>query len=137
MPINGNVFLDTNILIYLYSTDEPNKRQNVEKLFAADHQTFIRTQVLNEFVNVMNKKLKHSYSNILEAVRELNTHNNVAIVNPITIEKAILLAEKHSYTFFDSLMLASALESNCSIFFTEDMHNGHVIEGMSIKNPFQ
>ena len=136
-PTKGNVFIDTNVLIYLYSTDEPEKRNVAEKLFVQAEKTIISTQVLSEFVNVMYKKKKAPLETLLLVVRELSKNSRVAIIKTTIIEKAIGIASINNYTYFDSLIISSALENDCSLLFTEDMHNNHVIEGaLHIKNPF-
>ena len=38
--------------------------------------------------------------------------------------------------FYDSLLLAAALEASCTVFYSEDMHDGQTIGGMTIQNPF-
>jgi predicted nucleic acid-binding protein len=45
-----------------------------------------------------------------------------------TIKKALYLHEKYRYSYYDSLILASALENGCKMIFTEDLQNGQVIE---------
>ena len=89
--ISGNVFIDTNILIYLYSDDEPNKRRSVDSLFDA-HKIIISTQVINEFVNVMYKKKKTPLDVLHLAIGELSKNSQIAIVNTSTIEKAMSIA---------------------------------------------
>lgn len=58
---------------------------------------------------------------------------------PITLtthKEALRMAEQYNYNIFDSLILAAALEANCSTLFSEDMRDGQVIEGLTIRNPF-
>ena len=58
-------------------------------------------------------------------------------IDQVTIKKALILAEKYNYSYFDSLMVASALTADCSILYSEDMHNGLLIESqLEIINPF-
>jgi len=62
---------------------------------------------------------------------------NVASITQKTIRKAINLSQTLKYSYWDSLMLSSALESNCHIFNTEDFHAGQIIEDkLKIVNPF-
>ena len=74
-------------------------------------------------------KIKEHLDNI-EAVCE-----DVLPVQRETINSAIHL--KGHFTYFDSVMLAAAIESDCKIIFTEDMSDGQVINGtLKIVNPF-
>jgi len=55
--------------------------------------------------------------------------------------EAILLsfkiAEQYKYSIWDSLIIASALESNCSALYTEDLQHGQIIDKkLKIINPF-
>ena len=55
-----------------------------------------------------------------------------------TSKKAIEIKHRYQYSYWDSLIIASALESNCSILYSEDMHHGQVIEGrLTIQNPLK
>lgn len=54
-----------------------------------------------------------------------------------TINQALKLAKKYRYSYFDSLILASALEHDCSILYSEDMQHQQLIENkLTIYNPF-
>ncbi|KKU17073.1 MAG: Ribonucleoside-diphosphate reductase [Candidatus Woesebacteria bacterium GW2011_GWC2_45_9] len=61
-----------------------------------------------------------------------------SFVNKTTIKKSLQVKKIYHYSYWDSLIIASALESNCSILYTEDMHEGQVIDGkLKIVNPFK
>lgn len=131
------VFIDSNILIYVYSADEPIKQQRAEKLLMAHDTVFISTQTINEFVSVLLKKKMLSTPQVVLAINEFFKIFVIETIDQITIQKAIELVIKYRYSYFDSLMLASALMSNCSILYSEDMHHAHLIEkSLKIINPF-
>ncbi|CCI07402.1 PIN domain-containing protein [Microcystis aeruginosa] len=130
------VFIDTNVLIYGYSEDEPNKRQQaIDCVLSAE--AWISTQVLNETINVLKRKFSLSYSQIREAVQEISKGFPIVLVSVNTIEIALNLAERYQYSYFDSLILASALEAGCQILYSEDLQDGQRIENqLTIVNPF-
>ena len=130
------VFIDTNVLIYGYSEDEPNKRQQaIDCVLSAE--AWISTQVLNETINVLKRKFSLSYSQIREAVQEISKGFPIVLVSVNTIEMALNLAERYQYSYFDSLILASALEAGCQILYSEDLQDGQRIENqLTIVNPF-
>ena len=68
--MNGKSFVDTNILIYLYSNDEPQKKIISQKIIEK-YDCEISTQVLNEFSNVCLKKFKKSTEEIELALNEI------------------------------------------------------------------
>ena len=82
----------------------------------------------------------YSYSEdeVEAVVLELN--NNFPIVN-FTLQtqlKAIEIKERYQLQFYDSLILATALENGCNIVYSEDMQNGQVIDNqLTIVNPFE
>ncbi|NCQ97900.1 PIN domain-containing protein [Microcystis aeruginosa] len=130
------VFIDTNVLIYGYSEDEPDKRQQAIDCVRSG-EAWISTQVLNETINVLKRKFSLSYSQIREAVQELSEGFPIVLVSVNTIEMALNLAERYQYSYFDSLILASALEAGCQILYSEDLQDGQRIENqLTIINPF-
>ena len=132
----AKVFIDTNVLVYLYSEDEPEKAQAALRC-AQTPDSWISTQVLNEISNVLRRKQKQSYPVILEVISELRANFNVSTVTAQTIEQALLLGDRYGYSYFDSLMLASALEQGCSVLYSEDMQHEQQIENsLQIVNPF-
>ncbi|MCA2702875.1 MAG: PIN domain-containing protein [Microcystis sp. M179S2] len=130
------VFIDTNVLIYGYSEDEPDKRQRAIDCVRSG-ETWISTQVLNETINVLKRKFSLSYSQIRDAVQEVSKGFPIILVSVNTIEMALNLAERYQYSYFDSLILASALEAGCQILYSEDLQDGQRIENqLMIVNPF-
>ncbi|SDN51183.1 PIN domain-containing protein [Desulfonauticus submarinus] len=63
------------------------------------------------------------------------------MVVPLTLDivrKSWEIKEKYKFSYWDSLIVASALENNCSILYTEDMQDGQIIEKkLEIVNPFK
>ena len=133
----GRAFLDTNVLVYLYSSEEPAKRNTCIDA-VENHIRIISTQTLNEFCNVLFKKKDLNSDNVRAALRDANRFAQIAYIDTTTIERAVTLKDRYGYSYYDSLMLASALESGCEIIFSEDMSDGQIIEGrLKIINPFK
>lgn len=135
--MSDRIFLDTNVLIYFHSHTEPVKKQIVEKIIESSSSIIISTQVINEFINVMHKKRGVAFAKLIAIVNELSQNFTVAQINVHTIEQALNIAAQHNYSYFDSLMLSSALEHNCSVIYSEDMHHKHVLGTLTIQNPFK
>ena len=132
----GKAFLDSNIFVYLYSEHEPEKRKAV--LNAINRYTnTISTQVLNEFSNVCIRKLKLQNTAIKKAVNKICILCDVLTINESHVQSALDLREKYGYSYYDSLIIASALDGDCEYLLSEDMSDGQVIEGkLTIKNIF-
>jgi predicted nucleic acid-binding protein len=90
----ANIFLDTNIIIYGYSEDEPDKQQCAVECMQAG-TPWISTQVLNETINTLRRKFKLDYAQIGAVVEELNQQLQVAIVSTATIQNAVAIWLRH------------------------------------------
>ena len=130
-------FLDTNVLLYLYSEDEPERRARARELVMDGTGPWVSTQVLSEMANVLHRKFGVAYPNIVLALNEIRAVCAVHQVTPETIALALSLAERYRYAYYDSLILAAALECGCQELASEDMQNGFVVDSrLTIRNPF-
>jgi len=99
--------------------------------------SWISTQVLNETVNTLRRKFYLDYDQINRVIEELTQQFQIAIVSANTIKDAILIAERYQYSYFDSLIIASALEVRCDVLYSEDLQSGQKINNQLILfNPF-
>lgn len=126
--MKDRVFVDTNVLIYLYSEDEPEKRERTKDPFIKYH-CVTSIQVLNELSNVMIKKFRINPTIVLEVVNEIIENCEFSLIDLNTVKKALNILEKYKYSYYDCLIIASALENECNLLLTEDMQNGQTIEG--------
>lgn len=130
----AKAFLDTNILIYAFS--DRDFRQNIA-LDLLQAGGVVGVETLNEFVNVVTRKLKTPWP---EAMLWLETIEGLcppAIPMTLSVHhRGLQIAQAHGYPLYDSLMLATAMEASCTVFYSEDMHHGHVVEDLAIRNPF-
>lgn len=130
----GRSFLDTNILVYAFSS-EGGKKDVSENLLIDGGMVGVQT--LNEFVSVVRGKSKTPWPIViqwLEAIRKL-CPPPVPVTLSVHIQ-GIRISEIYGYHIYDSLMLAAALEAACTIFYTEDLRHSQQIGGMTILNPF-
>ena len=134
----GKAFLDTNVLIYLYAGDDESKRSIVCRVLD-DHDCVTSIQALSETSNVLYKKFSLDANQIKTYLDNIESVCiSVIPVHRDTINTALVLKNRYGYAYYDCLMLASALDSNCKTIYTEDMNNGQIIEDtLMIINPFQ
>jgi len=132
------VFIDSNIWLYLFLQDKTNKYKAAEEYISknAGNSIFITYQVINE---VTNQLVRNKFSE--EIIKE-NIEFMYKICTIHSFSKEILLSastlrEKYSISFWDSIIIASALNSGCNTLATEDMHDGLKIGNMVIKNIFK
>jgi len=134
MAVAAN-FLDTNVLIYAFSDDA--RAPAAQSLMAEPF--VISAQALNEFANVGKKKLGMSWTEVRQAVVDIATVSvHVLAIDNLTTLSALELAPRYNTGFYDALMLAAALQGNCERFYSEDLHDGLVIEKtLTVINPFR
>ena len=136
--MSDKAFLDTNVLIYFYSEDDEHKRDAAYNILNV-HTCVTSIQALNESSNVWFNKYKWNAAKIEEHLKNIElVCDEVIPIHRDTISKAIILKDRYAYSYYDCLMLASALESDCKIIYTEDMSDGQIIENkLKIINPFK
>ncbi len=133
--MTDKIFIDTNILVYLSSNDNLRRQKVVDILYKLS-DAIISTQVLGEFSNVAYRNKIISSENLIEFINQFSESFEVAIITERTIIKAIKIKEKYKFSLWDSMILASALENNCSILYSEDMQHNQIIENkLKIINP--
>jgi predicted nucleic acid-binding protein len=132
--MSAKVFADTNVLLYLLSDDVVKKTR--AKQLLGGHPV-ISLQVANEFSNVCLKKLKLTSEALLSALRIIEKYAVFVPFGLQTIHKAIALQSHYKLQYYDSLIIATALENDCNILYSEDMQHGIVINNqLKIINPF-
>jgi predicted nucleic acid-binding protein len=130
-----SVFLDTNVLLYLFS-GEPAKADRAEELTAADG--VVSVQVLNEFVAVARRKLALSWTEIAEAVSVIREACRVESLTLEVHNEARRLAESHQLAWYDALIVSAALLAGCTTLYSEDMHDGlRIGKTLTVRNPFR
>ena len=131
-------FFDTNLLVYADAADEPAKQQraiHLIKTHRAAGTAVLSTQVLQEYVNVALRKLRLPVPLTRERLG-LYSRFDLVPATPDIIEGALALHVLHGTSFYDALILQAAIASGCSVLLTEDMHDGAVIGGVKIVDPF-
>ncbi len=133
---NGKNFLDTNIIIYAHSDVESGKQKIAQEIIS-EKVTIISTQVLQKAANTLTRKFKHTWKEVSKVVDEAATNNILHTNTNDTILSACTISEKYNYPFYDSLIIAAALENNCNTLYSEDLHHEQLIENtLTIVNHF-
>jgi predicted nucleic acid-binding protein len=128
-----SVFFDTNILVYAQQAGA--KADRARLLLAGGGK--LSVQVLNEFTAVSRRKQGKEWREIGDAIADL-----LVLVDPplsLTFDlhaAARALAEEHRLSFYDALIVVSAVEAGCTVLYSEDMQHGRTIGGVAIANPF-
>lgn len=135
-------FYDSNVFIYLLDETEPEKRRTAENLVDAATLTRngrISYQVVQETLNVVTTKLRQP----LTATDAIRFMHRVLVPflhimpSPALYERGLEIRGRYGYAFYDSLIIAAALQADCTRLYSEDLQHGQQIEGLTIENPFR
>lgn len=134
--MRDRVFIDTNILIYFISDDLKKKIKAKEILFS-EGEPVLSSQVINEFINACLIKNLLKLDKVISLANKFMDALEFSLIKETTIKKSLQIKKAYNYSYWDCLIIASALENNCSILYTEDMQDRYVIENrLKIVNPF-
>ena len=132
--MNDNYFIDSNICVYLF---DKNQNKSFIAYQLVEEEPIVSTQVIAETVNVLIKKFKFSKNDAFDSAKYILSNTNLIAVSGNNLESAFEISLKYGYSFYDSIIIASALESNCKILYSEDFHHKQKIENkLQIINPF-
>ena len=139
MSDKTKVFFDSNILIYFADGADPQKQliaENLIKNAVINDTGVISTQSLQEFFAATTRKLLCTKEKAKEYIENFSESFTVEQVSVSLILKAINISIKNQFSFWDSLILAAAIQTGCIICYSEDLTNGQIVDGVKILNPF-
>ena len=137
----GKVFVDTNIIVYAYdiSAGEKHKKamEIMGNLWDSGHG-IISSQVLQEFFVNATRKIAKPLDVVTakEIVKDLLKWK-VVNVNGDMILEAMDIHSSHKYSFWDSMIIAAAIEGGAGTILSEDLSDSQMVKGVVIKNPFK
>lgn len=135
MTDSNRYFVDTNILLYSIGKDE--YKQHIAEKLIRNPNVVISTQVLNEFCNVVFKKKLMSPDELLLSIQFYQKYLMVADLESELVVNALKIKNRYQYSYWDSLIVATALKSGVSILYSEDIAHGQIIDNqLTIINPF-
>ncbi len=144
--MTAKAFVDTNIYIYALTQSQDPTDESKRIIALSVFETLIQsqtivtsTQVLNEFHSNLVKKFKLEDSAAFNiALQNILPISLIAPIGFQTYHAAYHLRSEYSLSFWDSLIVASALENNCTTLYSEDMQHRQDIENqLLIINPFK
>jgi predicted nucleic acid-binding protein len=127
---------DTNVLIYAFGKQDDNRKLIAKSVISKCN--IVSLQVVNEAVYVLQRKFKMPPNEISKVIDFLKLNFVISDLNIIILDKTVEISSRYGFSFWDSMMVASALDNYCSILYSEDMQSDQIIDGrMQIINPFK
>ncbi|SRR6266498_179693 len=139
--MSARFFLDTNVFVYSFDPKAPAKSKRAVQLIRRAVDTgegIVSFQVVQEFFNVALRRFAQPMT-VAEAEQYLITVLRPLLAihsSPAIYVEALRIRAKHRLGWYDSLIVAAALEGRCEILYSEDLQDGRAIEGVRIENPF-
>lgn len=139
--MSDKVFLDTNVLVYLFDRDAPIKQERARAILETEGRSsniVISTQVLEEFYVSVTRKLRKPLpeGEAEGAVRDL-TALEVVEVDVDMILRSIVAARRHKISLWDTLIVEAARARGCRRLLTEDLQDGQQFDDLRVENPFR
>jgi len=134
-------FFDTNVLVYMFDEDAPEKRDLAHQHFCAavaDGSFVMSTQVLQEFHVAVTRKLQTPVPpEAAEAALEEFSRLPVVLVDTTMIAAAARTSRLHTVSFWDALIIEAAQTSGASQLLSEDLQDGRWFGPLLVTNPFR
>jgi predicted nucleic acid-binding protein len=130
-------FVDTNVWVYALTTTDKPRQQQADALLRSLDTPCINGQVLRELGRVLLQKQGVGEAAFRELIPVILGACLVAQDSANTLLLASDLRERYKLAYWDSLIVAAALELGCDTLYTEDMQHKQVIDGrLTLINPF-
>ena len=135
-------FLDTNIFVYSFDKNSKSKQERAKTLVSRALDTrrgIVSFQVVQEFLNVATRKFSTPLSATDTQLYLMQVMAPLCEVFPNIglYSEALSISRETGFSFYDSLILASAIAGHCETLLTEDLQDGQRIRGVKVHNPFR
>lgn len=133
--MRGKVFIDSNIFLYAFSTLEKDKQATSKNILYQN--AVISTQIINEVSVNLLKKFGFLEKQVKAFVNSAFKRYYVEILDQQVFVTASNIRENYNVSYYDSVIVSTAIKAGCAILYSEDMQNNQVInESLTIINPF-
>lgn len=132
------ILMDTNLWIYLYAKTPKQKYLKIRQIVDENFKNIkVSTQVLGELYHVLTRKKFKTQEEAKDIIVETIATFPVSEISTLNVVKALELQEKYNYSYWDNLLIATAVVNNFQFLYSEDMQHNQLIENRTrIINPF-
>lgn len=130
-------FIDTNIWLYAFIKGQDAEKNKMARTIIKECEIVISTQIINEMCVNLIKKMAFSEIEIQNLIGSFHRKYSVFELSQDILLKASQIRDIHSFSFWDSIVAASALDCDANCLISEDMQSGFLLEDrLKIVNPF-
>jgi len=139
MNEDKKIFMDTNLWVYLYAKSPQTKSQQVKQIVKDNFRNIVvSTQVLGELYHVLTRKGFQTKEEAKEIIIKTIATFPVSEISTLNVVKALDIHHQYQYSYWDSLLIATALLNSFPLLYSEEMQHNQLIENkVRIINPFQ
>ncbi len=131
-------FVDSNIWLYALIKSRYPQKTEIAKTIIKTKKIIISSQIINEISVNLIRKADFGESRIRDLILSFYKNYVVTDIDDDILITASQLREKHSFSFWDSIVVASALSSYATTLYSEDMQDGIIIDNrLKIVNPLK
>lgn len=128
--------IDSNVWLYAFMKGNEQRVSTATNIIEQSEPIILSTQIVNEVCFVLLRKNKAKNTTLANYIDYFYSEHRVTILDEVILKTASKLRIEHHFSFWDSLIVASAINNRCSILYSEDMQHDYVIENTRIINPF-
>ncbi len=139
--MSARFFLDTNVFVYSFDPTAAAKNRRATQLIreaVSTRKGIVSYQVVQEFFNLALRRFADPMS-LAEAEQYLSVVFRPLLAvqsSPALISEALRLTGRYRLSWYDSLIVAAALESGCEVLYSEDLQHGQRFGQLKVENPF-
>lgn len=134
MPANRPAFIDTNVVLYAIGDASPKQDAAWRVIF---DRPCASVQVLNECSSVLLKKQRLSVDQVRDCLEDLMQFIEVLPLGLADVRRAWSVKSRYGFSYYDSLIVATALNAGCGVLHSEDLQHGQILDQqLSVTNPF-
>jgi predicted nucleic acid-binding protein len=132
-------FVDTNVWLDAFIEGQDSKKsEKAKRVVQNTSAILVSTQVINEVCVKLLKALRLSETDIRDIIMAFYDRYQIMEFNQTILRIASEFRSRYQLSFWDSLIAASAFVGGASVLYTEDMHDGLMIEQrLRVENPFK
>jgi predicted nucleic acid-binding protein len=139
--MSAKYFIDTNVFVYSFDDRQPVKKERSLAIIQDGLRTgmgVISTQVIQEFLNVATEKFAVPMKPEDSKMYLRLVMNPLCQIYPNSdlYEICLDIKVETGYSFYDSLILAGAIQGGCATLYSEDLQDGQVVRGVRVIDPF-
>ena len=139
--MSGADFIDSNVFVYLFDRRADAKREIADSVVTralTEGNAHVSHQVVQATLHVITSKITSPVSpdDAWKFFQQFMAPMWKLSQTPDLYRHGLAIQARYGFSFYDSLIVAAAIDAGCSQLLSEDFQHGQRIEGLTVHNPF-